>query len=56
MSYCLYRGDKEMNEQEMLRVVDDQLPCYFQTTGREIQERGRKTSDLIDDFTDSLEK
>lgn len=45
-----------MNEQEMLReLVDDRIAMLLSRQPEEIRERGRKTSDLIDDFTVSLE-
>lgn len=45
-----------MNEQEMLRgLVNDRIDMLLSSQPEELRERGRKTADLIDDLTDSLQ-
>lgn len=45
-----------MSEQEMLReLVNDRIDMLLSCQPEEIRERGRKTADLIDGLTDSLE-
>lgn len=45
-----------MSEQEMLReLVSDRIAMLLSNQPEDVWERGRKTADLIDGFTDSLE-
>lgn len=45
-----------MSEQEMLReLVSDRIATLLSNQPKDVRERGRKTADLIDDLTDSLE-